>query len=224
MIAAHMPRVVKNSCGYRVEAVLDTDRGHRCRRRPSAETVRRRRGHAGPDHRSHAQPGAAARQARHRHGLLSVGLRRRAKRCPGILALKPTSCEIMDSSFLNFVRKSTTRRRRHAARRHRHRSAGRVRGRRRRRARRAVRRAGAATWPATPPSSLVRAMAAAETEQLWARPQGRRPARPELPGPKTMPSSSKTSPSIRRVPAYVSTSCGHPATSRRGRHHVRPRR
>ena len=102
-ILAAMPRVVKNCSGYRVETVLDDGRG------PSAEAVRRRRRHPGPGHRGHPQPGAPARPAGHRHGLLPLGVRGRGGGLPGILALKPTSLEIMDSRFLAFVRKHNSR-------------------------------------------------------------------------------------------------------------------
>ena len=126
-ILGGMPRVVKNSCGYRVEAVLDQGDPRAVRRRVK------------PGLATGASPGCPAPRLAHLQRLFvgaegTLGLVTEAtlnlvplptrrgiamayfpsvfavgEAVPGILALEPTACEIMDSRFLEVVRRHDAR-------------------------------------------------------------------------------------------------------------------
>ena len=98
-IAAAMPRVVKNCSGYRVETVLDDGTRPIC---TSCSSAPRGRWAWSPRPRStwcRCPAGGPSPWP------TSPPSSRPGRRSSRILALKPTSLEIMDSSFLAFVRK-----------------------------------------------------------------------------------------------------------------------
>jgi FAD/FMN-containing dehydrogenase/Fe-S oxidoreductase len=118
-IRAGMPRVVKNSCGYRVEAVLDQgDPVAVHRGTPSGETAPRlahlqrlfvgAEGTLGlvTEATLNLVPIPAVRGIAMAYfpSVFAVG-----EAVPGILALLPTACEMMDSRFLALVRKHDSR-------------------------------------------------------------------------------------------------------------------
>lgn len=115
-IRAAMPRVVKNSCGYRVEAVLDASG-------PGAPAT----GEAGPRDLAHLQrlfvgaEGTLGLVTEATLNLVPLPAKRGiamvyfpsvftvGEAVPGILALAPTAAEIMDSRFLTLMRRHDSR-------------------------------------------------------------------------------------------------------------------
>ena len=129
LISAHMPKVVKNSCGYRVETLIEAGRGAD-QGLPLQKLFVGAEGTLGlvTEATLHLAPLPAKR------GIAMVYFGSSAasgEAVPGILGLRPTAVEIMDSRFLALVRRHDSKGRRHAARGRRHGSLGGVRGRRR---------------------------------------------------------------------------------------------
>ena len=111
-IAAAMPRVVKNCCGYRLETVFD-ERPPGAWHADGSRSPARARSSA-PKARSGWSPRPPSTWCRCPRGgaspwPTSPRSSPPARRCPGILALAPTAVEIMDSRFLALVRKHDSR-------------------------------------------------------------------------------------------------------------------
>ena len=118
-IRARMPRVVKNSCGYRIEALLDQGDPRAVRRTSALDGQ--------PRHLAHLQrlfvgsEGTLGLVTEATLNLVPLPKRRGiamayfpsvfavGEAVPGILALEPTACEIMDSRFFELVRKHDSR-------------------------------------------------------------------------------------------------------------------
>ncbi len=110
-IRARMPRVLKNSCGYRVEAVLEEDYSHAGTVRGTAHLQRLFVGAEGTlglvtEATLNLVPLPAERSIALAYfpSVFAAG-----EAVPGIVALEPTACEIMDSRFLALVRKNDSR-------------------------------------------------------------------------------------------------------------------